>query len=323
MLAWRLSSIGQNPELTTVDKPLPNHEQEVVIDTTHSSLNHRDVWITAGKYPGITLPCTLGSDGAGRWENHRVLINPGIQWGNDEKVQSSDFNILGMPVDGTFAQQVKVLKNQVHPIPDHLSNEEASAIPLAGVTAYRALMVKCKPLPGQKVLITGIGGGVALWALQFALSVSCEVYVSSGSNDKINKAKKLGATNGVNSSESDWDKSLLSMSGGFDIIIDSIMGQTFPALIKLAKPGGQICFYGASAGNTENFQPHSVFWKQLSVYGSTMGSNADFLNMIQHIDKHKIFPVIDQVFSFKDLPKAMDRMRDRQQFGKIVLSHES
>lgn len=321
MRAWRWSSAGREPELEYVPDPNVKGSDEVVINLDFSSLNHRDAWISQGKYPNIQWPCTLGSDGIGYFGNDQVLINPGKFWGSDEKFQSEDYQILGMPDPGTFADKVLVLKQQIYPIPKHLALEEAAAIPLAGVTAYRTLMVKGKPEPHHRVLITGIGGGVALWALQFALSLSCEVFVMSGSDDKINKAKALGAAGGVNLNMQGWDKTLIKMAGGFDIIIDSIMGDTLPSLIKLTRPGGKICFYGASAGITDQFSPHSIFWKQIELLGSTMGSDLDFKSMLGHIDQHKIKPVIDKVLPFTKLPEAMARMKERQQFGKIVINH--
>jgi NADPH:quinone reductase-like Zn-dependent oxidoreductase len=321
MKAWYWFETGKSPTLQQTKDPEAVHPDDLVADVLYSSLNHRDVWISKGKYPGIKFPCILGSDASGLYNGKNVIINPGLLWGNNEKVQSDDYQILGMPSNGTFAEKVLVKKCQVYESPAHLSPEEAAAIPLAGVTAYRALVVKCAPQNGQKVLITGIGGGVSQWAMLFAKAIGCEIYVTSTSQEKLNKAKKLGANGGVCTSDPDWVNQLLKMSGGVDIVIDSIMGPLLPGLTKVCLPGGFMCFYGASGGNTENFQPHVLFWRQISLIGSTMGSDLDFKNMLAFINIHKIRPVIDSVYSLNDLPDAFNRMQSAAQFGKIILNH--
>lgn len=321
MKAWLWREIGQKPEIRIINAPEMTGPDDRLVDVLYSALNHRDVWISKGKYPKIQLPCVLGSDAAGMSEGRQVIINPGFAWGNDEKVQSDDYHILGMPTHGTFAEKVRVQTRQIYEMPAHLSPEEAAAIPLAGVTAYRAFMVKCKPVKDQKVLITGIGGGVSQWAMLFAKAAGCEIFVTSTSPDKLKKAKQLGASGGVCTTEPDWAKTLGKMSGGVDIIIDSVMGPLLPELIKICKPGASLCFYGASGGVTEQFQPHVLFWRQISLFGSTMGSDLDFENMVHFINKHKITPVIDSVYAFNDLPRAFERMEASAQFGKIIIDH--
>ncbi|MFZ1703859.1 MAG: zinc-binding dehydrogenase [Saprospiraceae bacterium] len=321
MQAWILPDVGSNLVLKDIPEPEATAKASCVVPISYSSVNHRDVYIINGLYPNIILPCTLGSDACGMLSDHPVVINPGIDWGSNESYQSEDYNILGMPVSGTFSEKICVAKNKIYTLPSHLSQEEGAAIPLAGVTAYRSLIVKGKADKNKRVLVTGIGGGVALWALKFALALGCEVWVTSSSEDKIKKAILLGATGGITSSEHDWSKTLLKNSGGFDLVVDSIMGKTLPDLVKLCLPGASICFYGASAGKTENFSPHTIFWRQLSILGSTMGSDLDFKNMIHFIEAHQVRPVIDRVYPFSDLPHALERMKNSQQFGKIILDH--
>jgi zinc-binding alcohol dehydrogenase/oxidoreductase len=321
MYAWVLNGTEVLPTLQYLEDPKPGSENQKLVRIVNSSLNHRDIWICKGQYPGIILPCVLGSDGCGYYDHEAVIINPGKSWGDNQEVQSEHFHITGMPSQGTFADYIVADKNQIYKLPDHLSSEEGAAIPLAGVTAFRAFIIKCKPNKASKVLVTGIGGGVSLWVLQYALALGCEVFVTSRHQEKINRAVSLGAAGGVVTSKADWSKNLQKMSGGFDIIIDSIMGNTLQELIKLCRPGARFCFYGASGGKTDNFAPHSIFWRQISIFGSTMGSDHDFNEMMNFISEYSLKPVIDTVFPFSKLPDAMERMKSAEQFGKIILDH--
>ena len=315
----------ENPSVLPSDNVSPTsttHEEDSTIVTLKAAaLNHRDVWILKGMYAGIKYPSILGSDGAGELpDGTAVIINPSINWGDNPAVQRKDFRILGLPDSGTFAEYVKVPTENIHPKPAHLSFEQAAAIPLGGLTAWRALMTKCQPKAGEKVLISGVGGGVALFALQFAVAVGCEVWVTSSSEDKIESAKNLGATDGINYRTEGWGKTLMEQSGGFDIIIDSAAGDGFTDLIGLCRPGGRIAFYGATTlGKITNLDPRRIFWSQITIFGSTMGSPQEFAAMIQFIDEHKIIPVVDSVFELRDGNAAMKKMDEGKQFGKIVL----
>lgn len=308
-------------DLSIEEMDLPDTDVgEQIVTLNFSGLNHRDVWITKGMYAGITLPLVLGSDGAGICEGRRVLINPSLNWGDDPAVQAPDYKILGLPDHGTFATHVKVATNKIHNIPDHLTDEEAAALPLAGLTAYRALVTKCRPKVGDKVLISGVGGGVALFALQLALSVGCEVYVTSGSEGKIEQAMSMGASGGVNYKDSEFASKLKKMSGGIDIVIDSAAGDGFTSLVKVCNPGGRICFYGGTAGKINGLVPQWVFWKQLSIFGSTMGTDEEFVQMLEHVTLHKIKPIVDRIYDMKDINQALARMEKGDQFGKILVN---
>lgn len=320
MKAWVLKNIKEIPQLTEITEPVTDTDK-VKVQVYASALNHRDIWIADGLYAKIQLPVVLGSDGCGLLNDREVIINPGWYWGQNESAQSAEFRVLGMPDQGTFAESIAVSESFIYEKPDHLSKEEAAALPLAGVTAWRAFMTKCLPDKGNKVLISGIGGGVALFALQFALAVGCEVWVTSGSDDKILKSKALGAAGGVNYKSENWPVLLQSQAGGFDIIIDSAGGSGFRHFIKLCNPGGKISVYGATHGQWDGLNPQHLFWKQISVYGSTMGSDADFRAMIDFVSIHKIRPIIDTVFPFSQLNKGFDRMKSGEQFGKIVFLH--
>jgi zinc-binding alcohol dehydrogenase/oxidoreductase len=322
MKAWIINTLKEWPKLKVVSDP-DSEQGRSIITLMASAINHRDLWITKGMYAGIQLPAVLGSDGCGTLKGKQVIINPGWYWGQNIKVQSSDFRVLGMPDKGTFAEKISVPEEYIYDKPQHLSVEEAAAIPLAGVTAYRALITKCHPEPGNKVLITGVGGGVALFAFQFALASGCEVWFTSGSDSKIKKAMEIGGAGGVNYKETDWAEYLIRKAGGFDIIIDSAGGDNFRHFIKLCNPGGKIAVYGATHGKWDGLNPQAIFWKQLSILGATMGSEEDFNAMLDFVSEHKIYPVVDSVFNFTELYKGFERMQSGEQFGKIVFSHTS
>ncbi len=306
-------------------------DDDVLIKLSFASLNRRDLYIAKGLYPKIDLPIVLGSDGAGVVHSFgknvsdfkagdEVLINPGINWGNDENYQSKDFKILGMPDYGTFAEYICINKSYVYKKPAHLSFEQASAFPLAGITAYRSLFIKANITKDDNVLITGIGGGVATLVLAFALKVGANVFVTSGSDDKIEKAISLGAKGGVNYKNENWDKELLKLSdNNIDVIIDGTGGDPFSQLLVMCNYGCRIVSYGATLGSVNDFPMSRLFWKQLKIYGSTMGSPKDFAEMLKFIDEKKVVPVIDKVFSLNNTCDAFRRMNESEQFGKIVI----
>ena len=302
---------------------------EAVVQVYAAALNHRDVWIQRGQYAGLRYPMVLGSDGAGvvasgdaaDWVGKEVIINPSLGWGGAYGYQSSDgFKVLGLPDDGTLAEYVRVPLGNLALKPAHLSWEEAAALPLAGLTAYRSLVVRAQARAGERVLITGVGGGVALFAMQFAVALGARVFVTSGSEEKLGKALALGAAGAVNYKSADWVSSLRSMAGGgFDVIIDGTAGASVNDLLDLAVPGGRLVFYGATLGNAPDVLIRRIFWKQLNVLGSTMGSPADFAALMTFVGTHGIRPVVDSVFSPLDGAAAFARMEEGVQFGKIVL----
>ena len=318
MKAVLLSQENSYPEY--IDFDIEEHyKNKEKIKITASALNHRDLWIVKGQYAGIKYPIILGSDGMGIYKGRRVIINPGQYWGQDEKVQSKDFKILGLPDHGTMADYVYTDEQFIYDVPSHLSDIEASALPLGGLTAYRAMFVRGKAQKGEKILISGIGGGVALFALQFAKAAGMEIYVTSSSDEKIEKAKSLGAKGGVNYNSEDWAKQLIDISGGIDLIIDSAAGEGFKNYLKIINPGGRIVIYGGTRGKIKELIPQIVFWKQLSILGSTMGSDKDFREMLKFVEEHKIHPVIDSVYKIEDQKDAFKKMESGEQFGKIVL----
>jgi NADPH:quinone reductase-like Zn-dependent oxidoreductase len=319
MKALVLVAKDQPLSYQSVEKPVAG-AGEVIVKLHAAALNHRDVWISKGQYAGLKYPTILGSDGAGATEDGRdVLVHPNMNWGNDPRFQGKTHQILGLPTDGTFAEYVKVGAEYVSPKPAHLTFEQAAALPLAGLTAYRALFSRCQAQVGERVLISGIGGGVALYAMQFALAQGCEVWVTSSSETKIQKAVEMGAKGGVNYKTENWSKAFMAKTGGFDVIIDSAAGSGFGELVKVCNSGARICFFGGTAGPISGVSPQIVFFKQLTIMGSTMGSPIEFEAMVRFVEKHKIVPVIDAVYPLSEGNAACERMDKGQQFGKIVL----
>ena len=314
------------------ETPVPG-AGEVLVNIKAAAFNHRDLWIQKGQYAGLRYPIILGSDGSGivvelgdgvndSWLNKEVIINPGMNWGINPNFHDRHFKILGLPDNGTFAEYVKVPADYLYAKPAYLSFEEAAAIPLAGLTGYRALFTRGQVKQGDKVLITGIGGGVALMVLKMALAIGADVYVTSGSDEKIERAVALGAKLGVNYKISSWYKLFQSAVEGLDVIIDSAAGDDFKHLIELANPGGKIVFYGGTQGPISTLNPQKIFWKHLSILGTTMGTQKEFAAMLSLFETHKIKPVIDEVFDMADAEKAIRKMDNAAQFGKIVLRNE-
>lgn len=321
MKSFVIQQIGQLP--IRVEKSIPEvSENEILLKLSASALNHRDLWITKGLYPNILLGATMGADGCGHDTNgNEYIINPGLAWGSNEAYQSAEFRVLGVPDDGTFADYIAIDKKYVFPKPNHLDTLQAAALPLAGVTAFRALFKRAHLKSEDKVLISGVGGGVALTAMQFAIAHGCEVYVTSSADDKIEKAVNLGAKKGYNYKDPEWTKKIVSDIGGIDVIVDSAAGSGFQQLVKICKPGARITFYGGSQGKIDGLNPQVLFWKQISILGSTMGSDHDFLEMLQFVDHHQIVPFIHDVLPLDEIEKGFQLIEQSSQFGKIVFSH--
>ncbi|MEH6304455.1 zinc-binding dehydrogenase [Olivibacter sp. CPCC 100613] len=329
MKAIVLDGINLPLTIKNVNKPKLK-ANEALVNLKAAAFNRRDYWIQRGEYAGLKFPIILGSDGAGvvvevgsesekDWIGKEVVINPSLDWGESEAVQSSAFHILGLPQDGTFAEYVKVPLQNLHIMPAHLTFEEAAAIPLAGLTAWRALFSRAQLKAGERVLVAGVGGGVASFVLQWAVLAGAEVYVTSSKREKIRKALEMGAKAGVLYTDKNWVEKMRP-DGGFDVIVDSAIGRDFDHYIELAKPGGRIVFFGATAsGNLPELNARKIFWKQLSILGSTMGSPKDFHDMLAFVNKHLAKPVIDAIFPLAHAEEALRKMDRSEQFGKLVL----
>ncbi|MDG1295992.1 MAG: zinc-binding dehydrogenase [Saprospiraceae bacterium] len=313
-----LKAFNTYPAIGELELPALN-EGMAEIEVKAVALNRRDFYITQGLYPGVEFPVVLGSDVSGIYNDKEVILNPNINWGANEAVQSDAYHILGMPSWGGMAQYVQVAKDRIYPKPAHLTLEEASALPLAGLTAFRAIKTKGNCKAGEKVLINGIGGGVATFAFQFALAMGAEVYVTSGSDEKLNKALQMGAKGTANYKAENWHKQLAKDSGGFDLIIDSAGGKGFANLAKLCRPAARVVFYGGTRGKIEGLSPQILFWRQVTVMGTTMGSDKDFEDMLAFVNSHKIKPVIDSVLDWKESNQAFEILKASSQMGKVVL----
>lgn len=323
------------PELDQIELaevPDPRAEQgEVVIGLKAAALNRRDLWIKQGQYAGLKFPLIPGSDGAGKIEaigagvtgvslGDEVIINPGMDWGSDQRAQTKSFSILGLPRDGTLAERMAVPATQLAKKPDHLSWVEAAALPLAGLTAYRALFSRAHLKPEDKVLISGVGGGVASFALQFAVAAGAQVWVTSSNAAKIDEAVKLGAQAGFDYRAPGWSKTAVAAVGGFDVVVDSAGGDGFGQLIDLCNPGARVVFFGATRGDPPVLPMRKVFWKQISLLGTTMGSPLDWQAMMAFVSRHRIKPQVTATFPLVDTAAAFELMAAGEQSGKIVIT---
>ncbi|HVA37476.1 MAG TPA: zinc-binding dehydrogenase [Candidatus Dormibacteraeota bacterium] len=304
---------------------------EVLVRLRAAALNRRDYFITVGLYPRIALPCVAGSDGAGevlavgegvtRWKaGDRVVILPEIGWGDREAFPADGFRILGMPDQGTFAEHIVVGTDCLYPMPAHLDFEHAAALPLAGLTAYRAVVSKGAVSADEWVLATGIGGGVQTLALQFAKALGAKVVATSRSDAKLERAKQLGADAVFNISAGEWSKAVREATGGAGVAlaVDSVGGETFAEVVKATGNAGRIVCYGATLGNW-TVPAALVFFRQIRIEGTTMGSPRDFAQMLRLVEREKIVPAVDHVFPLEQIGDALGLMERSEQFGKIVL----
>ena len=335
MKAVRLHELEGPEGLRYEDVPDPEPGQdEIVVRLRNAALNRRDLFATQGMYPGVKpdiLPAIPGADGSGEVvakgdsaegpdEGTEVVINPALYWGDNPRIPGKDYRILGIPDDGTFAQFVKVPADHVFPKPSHLSHEEAAAIPLAALTAYRALFTRGQLQEGETVFVPGIGGGVATFLVQMAKAAGATVFVSSGSDEKIEKAKELGAEGGVNYNSEDWSKELKSMSGGVDLSVDSIGGEVFNTLLRLANPASRIVVIGATAGPAPKVMTILIaLFKQLDILGTAMGNPDEFGSMLGFYEEHELRPVINETFSLEEAAAALEHIEEGKGIGKVVL----
>ncbi|EAW14175.1 putative alcohol dehydrogenase [Aspergillus clavatus NRRL 1] len=329
--------------------PLPKPQgRELLLKMTAASLNHRDVFLRQHLYPGVTFDVPLGADGVGvvvgtgpdvsspeRWQGKRVILNPGIGWKDspDGPEHPKGYCIMGGTKfynKGTLQEYLTIDESEVEEAPEHLSDAEAAALPLTGLTGWRALVVKAgerNSSKGAAVLITGIGGGVALIALRFAVARGADVYVTSSKEDKIQKAIELGARGGVSYKEDGWEKKLLGMlpdsKHNFDAIIDGAGGDSVEKAAKLLKAGGVLSVYGMTASPKMPFLMQAVL-KNIDVRGTTMGSRKEFKEMVDFIKANNIHPVISRVVQtdlgdVAGLDSLFQDMREAKQFGKLVI----
>lgn len=333
-LAWELKSVEGDfvPEKRERVKPAPGYMR---IRVHAAGLNRRDAWIWKGKYAGLAFPAVLGSDVSGIVEElgetgegepvwqigEEVIVNPSLFWGANENIPGPQWRILGLPDEGAFAECVTVPITQVHAKPSFLSHIEAACLPLAGLTSYRALFKRGCLKAGEKVLLTGIGGGVALSLLQMALAAKAEVFVTTGSRLKGEFALSMGAKAFAIYSEQGYEKELIQAAGGgFDLIVDSAGGPGFNTLLDMLLTGGRLVFFGATQGVVPELILRRLFWKHLDLRGTTMGSPKDFTDMLAFITLHALKPMAMKIIEGRDWNAAIKEQWDPQRLGKVVVT---
>jgi len=312
---------------------------EVRVHVRVAALNHLDLFVLEG-IPGIDMPLphVLAGDGAGVIEavgpdvhgvavGDEVVLNPGLWCGQcasclaGEQSMCPGFQLLGEHVDGTLAQAIVVPAINCHPKPSCLSWEQAGSFGLVTLTAWRMLVRNAQVGPGQTTLIHGIGGGVSLVAMQIALAAGGQVFVTSHSDDKLERAAELGATRGWNYREVDIAREVRAATGkvGVDVVVDNVGTATFATSIKACRKGGVIVTCGATTGHELPVDARYIFWNHLRVMGSTMGSEDDFRSMLKAVESGAIDPVVDSVFALEDTVAAFRLLQAAEQFGKVAV----
>jgi NADPH:quinone reductase-like Zn-dependent oxidoreductase len=299
---------------------------EVLVRLHASALNHLDVWIRKG-LPSVPKPRILGADGAGvvaalgdgvtgPEPGDRVVLNPGVEAGGGQ------IHVIGEHGDGTNAELIAVPATTVHPIPEGLSFEEAAAFPLVFETAYRMLVTRAGLREDEWVLAWGIGGGVSTAALAIAKAFGARVLVTSSSDAKLERAQELGADATVNHATGDVRAAAKEATGGrgIDVVIESVGEATWATSLQVAAPGGRITVCGATSGPNPPAALHRVWWKQLSILGSTMGTGEDFAGAYELVASGRALPVVDSVLPLEEIRAAHERLEAGEQLGKIVLT---
>jgi zinc-binding alcohol dehydrogenase/oxidoreductase len=249
-----------------------------------------------------------------------VVIYPGLGWGERADAAGPDWRILGGPDDGTYAELVEVPEENVFPKPARFSWEEAAAFPLAGLTAYRALFPVGRLVAGETVLVLGAGSGVTTLAVPLAAQAGAGVFVTSSSEEKIERARELGASGGVLYTERDWPEAVRELAGGdIDLVVDSV-GTTWQESLRCLRRGGRLVVFGGTGGPKVELDLRAVYLNWLSILGTTMGSARDFGALLELVDAGAWRPTIDSVRPLADAEAAHDRMRAGEHFGKLVLS---
>jgi NADPH:quinone reductase-like Zn-dependent oxidoreductase len=299
--------------------PMPGKGQ-VLIELRAASLNHLDIWVRRG-LPSVPKPRILGADGAGIVVSgdgfepgDRVVINPGLDHGDGR------ITVRGEHTDGTHAELIAVPREQVYLLPEEVTFEAAAAFPLVFETAYRMLVTKAALSPGEWVLVWGIGSGVSTATLAIAKALGGRVIVTSSSAEKLARARELGADVTFDHDADDVVAGVKDVSGGgADIVIDHVGEATWRRSLDAARPSGRICVCGATTGPNPPANLHRIWWKQLTVYGSTMGSREDFEAVYDLVVSGRVQPVVDMVFPLAEAAAAHQRLEAGEQLGKIVL----
>jgi zinc-binding alcohol dehydrogenase/oxidoreductase len=316
--------------LATVDKPEPK-AGEVRVAIRAAALNHRELWILKGQYPGMTFPATLGADGAGTIDavgdgvdtamiGKDVVLYPAFNWGDDPALYAPDFALLGMPGPGTIGEAICVAAHAVVEKPAHLDFTNAAAVPLAALTAWRGLTTKGAIKAGDRLLVTGAGGGVATFAVLLGLAMGATVYVTSGSDDTIARAVELGATAGFNYKTEGWNKALAKTSGGIDLVFDGAPAGGYAGYGRALAMGARVVIYGSTGGMSFPVNAPELFLKNVTMKGTNMGNPQEFRDMIAFVAEKKLMPVIDRTFPLAEAKEALAYLEAGHSFGKIVIT---
>jgi len=315
MKAVRIHEDGGPEVLRYEDAPDPvAGPGEVVIELRAASLNHLDLWVRKG-LPSVPKPRILGADGAGIRSDTgaRVVINPGIEHG--ERI-----SVVGEHSDGTHAELVAVPEANVYPLPDEISFETAAAFPLVFETAYRMLVTRAGLQEGEWVLLWGIGSGVSTAGLAIAHALGARTIVTSGSDEKLARAAELGADAAVNHVTEDVVARVKDVTGGgAHVVVEHVGADTWSRSLNAARVGGRIAVCGATSGPNPPAELHRIWWKQLSVLGSSMGTRTDFEAAYDLVKSGRALPVIDAVFPLAEARDAHERLESGAQLGKVLL----
>lgn len=342
MKAVQLHDHGGVDKLRYEDAPDPvlDAPDDVIVRLEAASLNHIDLWNRKGLTGmKVEFPHILGADGAGVVQGvgsavqhvkqgDSVCLYPPVGCGRCEFCATARefmcirLRVLGEGMKGTYAEQVKVPAANCFPVPPGYSFAEAAAFPLVFVTIWRMLITNAQLRPGEKVLILGIGGGVALAALQIAKAMNAWVAVTSSSDEKLKKAKDLGADYGLNYTQSDFSREIRARTDkrGVDVVVDCIGGESWAKSLATLVKGGRLVTCGATAGANPPTDIRRIFWNHLSIFGSTLGSREEFRQVLNFVDTARLKPILDRTFSLADAAAAQTRLEQRGQFGKIILT---
>ena len=322
-----------------VPKPKPG-AGEVLIQVKAASINHIDIFLRRGM-PGVKVPMPkiVGSDAAGIVSElgtgvsglsvgQRVTINPGISCGHCEFCaagfgsQCASWAMVGENRDGAYAEYVAVPAHIVLPIPDSMSFEEAAAAPLVFITAWSMMVGKGNIRPGEDILILGAGAGVGTAAIQIAKMVGCRVFAAASSAEKLQRAKALGADILIDYRADEFDKKIRELTNkrGVDVVVDYVGADTWVRSLRSARRGGRILTCGATTGFAPQTDLRQIFFRQLQVFGSTMGSHRDFLEVMKCIFRGQLKPVIDRVLPLAEAWKGHELIEQRNVFGKLILT---
>ncbi len=341
MRAAVLKAYGGLENVVVDDVPAPVIEQpnDVLVRVRAAALNHLDLFVVGGM-PGLThrFPHVLGADGAGIVEavgdavtrvkpGDRVLLNPGFSCGHceyclaDQQPLCANYGILGEHGPGTFAELARVREASVEKLADGIAWTDAAAFPLVALTAWGMLVSRAALKKGETVLIWGIGGGVALAALRIAKLIGARVIVTSGSDAKLARAKDLGADETINHQAMDVGKEVrrLTNKRGCDVVVDNVGQKTWEMSLRSLGKAGRLVTCGGTSGPMVTTDVRKLFWYQWTIMGSTMGGNRAFAELVRHFGNGELKPVVDRVYPLAEARAALERMRNGEQFGKIVL----